>query len=166
MTFDLRVLRADEQANIIVCEDLVVSILHVAASGEVYEAMQEGRDLVRRDHPKVSLLSIVTGHATKLGTAEGRELGKASLKKMEPDLAALAIVIEVGSLAASLTRTMMNTMSLVTQRRYAWKTFADVEGASNWLAPHLSSRLAPDDIAKLTERARAVTPGDGRSRAL
>jgi hypothetical protein len=59
----------------------------------------------------------------------------------------------------------MNTMSLVTQRRYAWKTFALVDPASEWLAPHLSSRLTIDDIVELAARVRALAP-DGRSRAL
>jgi hypothetical protein len=161
-----RVLRVDEQANILVCEDLLISLVHDAATGEIYETMHEGRELVRRAHPKVSLLSIVPGHSAKLGAAEGRELGKASLKRMEPDLAALAIVIEAGSLASTLARTVMNTMSLVTQRRYAWKTFAAPSDAATWLAPQLSSRLTVDDVVELAATARALTPEDTHSRAL
>jgi hypothetical protein len=162
---DVQVLRTDEQANILVCEDLIVSIFHEHATGQVYETMHEGRELVLRDHAAISMLSIVPGHPRGLGTAEGRELGKASLARMEADLRAIAIVIEAGTLASSLTRTMMNTMSLVTQRRYAWKTFAQVDPASEWLAPHLSTRLTTADIVELAARVRALAP-NGRSRAL
>ena len=164
--FEFRALRVDAQANIVVCEDLIISVLHDGATGEVYETMHEGRDLVRLEHPKVSLLSIVPGHPAKLGSAAGREAGKASLKRMETDLSAMALVIEAGSLASTLTRTIMNTMSLVTQRRYGWKTFANVPEAAVWLAPNSSSRLAPDDIVDVAERVRALTEDEFRSRAL
>ena len=157
MTSDIRVLRADEQANVIVHEDFVITVYHPAATGDVFDTLHEGRSIVLREHPKVSLLSIVPGSAAGLASADGRERGKASLKEMEADLNAMAVVIESGSLASSLTRTIMNTMALVTRRRFAWKTFEAVESASEWVASQLTSRLSPADVAALVERARSIT---------
>jgi hypothetical protein len=157
---DVRVLRDDAQAGVLVCRDLVVGVFRDEATGEVYETMQEAREVILREHSKVSVLAIVPGYAAKLGTGEGRELGKASLAKLEPHLSSIAIAIESGSLAATLTRTIMNTMSLVTKRRFAWKAFDDVHAASEWLAERLEGGLSPAELVELAARARTADESD------
>jgi hypothetical protein len=77
----------------------------------------------------------------------------------------MALVVMQGGLLASATRTTMNALSAVLRLEVAWRTFAAIAPASDWLAPHVLPPSAARDVDSIADEVLALGPDAAARRA-
>jgi hypothetical protein len=118
---------------------------------------QYERMLPMLEHPiigdrYVQLIHVVPTSIGDLPDDEFRKCAADSLKRQSGRLAALAYVVAGEGFLASMARTVIAGVSLLSRSTHAEKVFSESLPAATWLASHSGARtLVPADVVRAVE---------------
>jgi hypothetical protein len=160
---ELEAVEVEDDYVIATWRNLLVVVLRPGVP-EAFALVSDAQARQQRDYGnRLASLTILEGDFRPLFSARSRELAREQLARSAGAIHHMALVVPRDGLLASATRTTMNALSALMRLDIAWRTFAALEPACEWLAPHLLPPSTARELGSIADAVLALSPvGIGR----